>query len=114
MALPKKHRLTIDKKILWRLKKEGKTIQTPLLSAKYYLRKEGKEIRVSVVIGTAVDKRATTRNRIKRAIYEAIWTSLPKLTGIDMIIYPKKSILEKDKEDIKTEVALLLEKLKIE
>lgn len=111
MALPKKHRLTIDKEILWRLRKEGKTVQTALLSAKYYLRKEGKENRVSVVIGTAVDKRATTRNRIKRAIYEAILDSLPKQTGIDMIIYPKKGIVEADKEMIKKEIESLLIKI---
>lgn len=112
MALPKKHRLTIDKEILWRLKREGKAIQTPLLSAKYYLRREGKENRVSVVIGAAVDKRATTRNRIKRLIYEAILDSLPKLIGTDMIIYPKKLIINSDRRKIEEEIRNLFKNIK--
>ncbi|MBI2036024.1 ribonuclease P protein component [Candidatus Microgenomates bacterium] len=110
MALPKKLSLTINREVFWRLKREGKVIQTPLLSAKYYLRKTGAESRASVVIGTAMDKRATVRNRLKRLIHQALILFLPKRTGIDMIIYPKKGIIEADREMVKREVGFLLKK----
>ncbi len=112
MSLPRKLRLTINREVLWRLRKEGKTIQTPLLSAKYYPSDQGKGARFGVVIGTAVDKRATTRNRIKRTIYEAILGSLPKQAGTDMIIYPKKGIINSDKQRVEEETKNLLKSIK--
>jgi ribonuclease P protein component len=61
--------------------------------------------RFGFVVGKAIDKRATTRNRIRRFLRSCIETLLPDIKdGNDMLFFPKRSILEMKHEDLYNEV----------
>lgn len=92
MALPKKNQLALNRKTILTIRKKGRFIQSPFLSG-YYLLSESKENRFAVVVGGAISKKAVIRNRIRRIIQELL-LALPKSKGVDMIVYPKKGIVD--------------------
>lgn len=110
MALPKKHRLVLDRRILSTFGKIGKRIQTPLFSA-LSLPGKGETGRCAVVVGTSIAKKAVVRNRLRRVIQEAVFEGIRmQKTNVDMIVYPKIAIINTDRRDIKKEVKELLAK----
>ena len=57
--------------------KDGRSARTAALSAKF---KAGSGAQAAVVVSTKVAKSAVGRNRLRRAAYSALRTSLPKDT----------------------------------
>ena len=71
--------------IVWETQRQQKplrVVNTPLLSMRSF-RTTLPYARVGVVVGTKVDKRATVRNRIRRAIYDAFQARFDKLPIAD-------------------------------
>lgn len=109
MALPRKHRLLVDKANLSLFKKRGKKTVTPLLSA--YSIQGGN--RFAIVVSSHVSKKAVDRNRLRRLIHGAIVANMPKVPKIDMILFPKKQMVHCNREEIVKEVAMLFKKIHI-
>lgn len=61
--------------------------------------------RFGFVISKAVDKRSTTRNRIRRVFRSCIEEMLPNMKeGKDMLFFLKRPLLEKTREDLYNEL----------
>lgn len=73
----------------------------------YYLRGSSTQGRMSVVISVRIAKSAVVRNRIRRMIHEAARAELPKLSGVEIVVYPKREIVEAGREEIKKEIQSL-------
>jgi ribonuclease P protein component len=70
--------------------------------------------RFGFVVSKQVDKRATTRNRIKRQVRACIENNFDKIKpGYDMLFVLKKQILDKETVEIKKIVLENLEKQKL-
>lgn len=88
---PKKNRL--DKKIVDKIFKEGKFVNSPLLTFKYLYNKDILDFRISFIVPKTVSKKAVIRNLLRRRGYY----SLNKLIKIvprgteGVIIFNKKS-----------------------
>jgi ribonuclease P protein component len=66
---------------------------------------EGSGPRVGLTVGRVLGG-AVERNRIKRRLREAVRASLPALTAaVDVVINPKKSVLDMDFATLRAEVA---------
>jgi|SRR5581483_10060267 len=111
MALPKEHRLVIDRTIRSTLRERGKFFQNDLLRANYLIRPENKQKRFGIVIGVSLSKKATVRNKLRRYIQEAIRLFLPQAPSVDMIVYPKSTIKTAEKEAIKKSIQGLFQKI---
>jgi len=85
--LPKERRLTRQQ--FWQVQQSGSSLTSSHLAVKY-LPNELAFNRFAVVTSAKLDKRAVVRNKLRRQIYAAV-THLPG--SIDMIIFPKKSML---------------------
>lgn len=107
MALPKKHRLLVNKTSLSVFRKEGKSIATPLLSA-YYMQGNN---RFGVVVSSHISKKAVIRNHIRRLIHGVIVANMPSKAKVDMIIFPKRAMADLKNEDVRKEIEQLLKKL---
>lgn len=110
MSLPKKHRLFIYKGSLSVLRKKGRHSSTSLLNA-FWTVSDFQPSRFAVIVGGIISKKATVRNRLRRVLHEAIRFALSDMTHVDMVIYPKKEILNADIATIVKEVGLLFKKL---
>jgi ribonuclease P protein component len=100
MALPKQLRLPRHEFIITREK--GKTYSQKLFSAVYFQRPPNKAScnHYAVVISLKIAKKATDRNRLKRLILSCL-RIIPS-HGYNIIIYPKKTILNLPYEEINT------------
>ncbi|MGA2967770.1 MAG: ribonuclease P protein component [Candidatus Levyibacteriota bacterium] len=97
--LKKENRLT---KIV---KKAGeKKYFSPLLNVRMADNKDNKT-RFGFVVSKKIDKRAVVRNRTKRVLREAAKHFLKDLAGRDIIIFVKKSLSFKDKEEVIKELS---------
>lgn len=93
--LPKLHRLHQDQEIK-SLTKAGQTFFLPQFVIKYQKNQE-KISKFAFVVSTKVDKRAVTRNLLKRRMRAAIKDLLPNLSpGFSVLIIAKKQALELD------------------
>lgn len=63
---------------------------------------------VAVVVGTAVDKRASTRNRIKRVLYDGVFATLRKGAPRAIIVRALPAVKEIPKHAILDELSKLL------
>jgi ribonuclease P protein component len=61
--------------------KNGQAVRTRQITVKYTPNKHRKQSRFAVVVSKKVHKSAVGRNRIRRRIYEAIRSELPKITS---------------------------------
>ncbi len=67
--------------------------------------------RFAFIISKKVDKRATARNKIRRRVSEGVEQMIEGLKGKDILIYPKKEVLDAKQEDVKKEAETFLKKL---
>ena len=108
MALPRIHRLVLSQQKVRTLRKTGKKIHTSFLTA---FLNTGNEARFAIVVGTNISKKATVRNKVRRQIQQEIMLSLPKDMKVDMMIYPKSTIVGKPAAEIKKEISSLFQKI---
>lgn len=106
--LKKKYRLSDFKKL------KSKTINSPLFTLKY-LESGEKVSKFAFVISKKIDKRAVTRNKVKRQISKALEGILEKITrGYNFIFIVKKEILTKNQGEITKEIErVFLERFKL-
>lgn len=67
--------------------------------------------RITVVVGTVVDKRAVVRNRVKRQIrhlLREILKDAPKMLSFDMMVTVKKALLEQSPAFRREQLLILL------
>ena len=72
------------------------------------------EIRLGLLVGTKVSKKAPTRNKIKRQIRDIFRKEMPILSrGKDIVIVALRPILNKKYQEIQTDLKSVLKKLKL-
>ena len=102
--LASEHRLK-GEEIFEKIKKEGKIFQGNFFGVAVLKRDKGVKSRFGFVVSKKIAKSAVHRNRIKRALREAVRRNLnyfPK--GVDAVILAKKSIFKKTTEEIMREL----------
>lgn len=105
--LPKNNRLTRQQ--FWQVSKTGKSISEKNLVLKFL--SNGLDcLRFGIVTSSKLAKLATSRNKLRRLIYQAISTE-PSKKGYDVIIFPKSSMLNLDGAQISVEINQSLSKL---
>lgn len=111
--LPRRFRLSKSKDIkqVFRL---GRTFRFGDVRIKILPRHEKGFSRFAVVVSTAISKKATDRNKIKRRIRHALVEFLPSIQpGYDVIISPYPTIIKKEYGEIQESVKILLYRAKI-
>ena len=98
--LPKNRRLTRHE--FWRVSTQGQSLARPDLAVKY-LANGLNFSRWAVVTSAKLSKLATVRNRLRRRIYSAL-IAKPLTCGLDVIIFPRTSMLNLGDEKINAEV----------
>lgn len=109
MALPKKNRLNI-RLHRRRIEASCQLTHSPLFT---YLVAPQPEIlsnsRFAILLSKKIAKRAVDRNKIKRKIYQSIQNTLPNLLQHnDIILIPKRGILQKTTTQIQTDLKNVL------
>lgn len=104
--LPKSHRFSFKKGAPRRI------YPTPLFVVRYDKR-EKNGLNLAVVVGKKVDKKAVIRNKTKRLLLEISKEIIQLDANFDIVIFAKKQILEKQKDEIKNELKNALIKIKI-
>jgi ribonuclease P protein component len=107
--LPRENRLKRDKDFQ-ALFKKGQGTFGSLCGAKW--QKNGLDkVRIAVVVGTKVSKKAVIRNKLRRQIREVIRLKLDHFKpGYDLVIIVNKRALEKDQPELAKETLSLLKK----
>lgn len=99
------------KKAFDRVKTEGKLYQSDNFGVSVLERDDNEHSRFGFIVSTKVSKLATQRNRIKRALTEAVRYNLGKVgNGYDVVFLAKKNIAKKFTEEIMREVDTFLRK----
>ena len=107
--LAKKYRI-IKEDDFDKVKKEGKLVQKALFGASILKRGDEDNSKFGFIVSTKISKFSTHRNRIKRAMHEAVRHSLNRINdGFNVLFLAKKSILKASTEEIMREVKELLE-----
>ncbi len=89
--------------------KNGNVIYHPLITIKYIFNQLDYP-RIAVVISKKISKKAVQRNILKRRIKEIIRSIIKELKNIDIVLIPKKEILEKNFSQLKEIIIDLIEK----
>ncbi|MBT5016543.1 ribonuclease P protein component [Candidatus Peregrinibacteria bacterium] len=108
-----KHRLTKKDKPEAILK-SGKKAMGKFMVLRF-IRNQHKEHRFSVIISTKISNKAVTRNRFRRQIQEIIRLNLetfPPKDHFDILILPKKAIIESTYAELETDLLSLISQLK--
>jgi ribonuclease P protein component len=105
--LPKKSRLSRIQFL--KTKEQGFVNSSPLFTI--IAHKTSGLPRFSVVVSTKVHKSAVRRNKVRRSIYQFLYTRKP--SHFDLIIYPKKSVLSSDDENIFSQIDSFLSKISL-
>lgn len=110
MALAHKYRLS--KKASPYLFKADKQRKASSLFTLIYNQNQLNRPRLAVSVSKKIDLKATTRNRIKRAIHEALKTILGTTTVLpyDVLIRPQKQILNQKQLQITSDLYQLFNK----
>src|SRR3989344_4936298 len=94
-----------------KVKKEGKIYQSENFGVAVLKRSDSGVSKFAVVVSNKISKLAVNRNRIKRAITDALRINLKKAPeGYDILLETKRSILIKTTEEVVKEVKSFLEK----
>lgn len=102
--IAKKYR--IERNLINYILEKGELYTSKLLIIRY-LKNNKKFLRFCVIISKKITPKAIIRNKLKRQIYEAIRTNINELIHpepIDVIIIPKKKILEAKFEEIEENI----------
>lgn len=112
VMLPKTHRLTKGSDFK-RVYATGKSMNGRRMRLKF-VSNGLTYTRVGIVVANSVSKRATQRNKIKRMIRAATYSSLKQVrVGIDLVISAHSSATLATFEDIQKELAWLIDKAKL-
>lgn len=88
-----------------KVKEEGGLFQRKWFGISILDRKDKKPSRFGFIVSKKIAKEAVQRNRVKRALREAVRYSLSRIKpGYDVVFLTKKSILKKSTDDIMNEV----------
>lgn len=113
--LPKQHRLPLRTEFK-RIKKEGKLIPgkffsliiCPQLSVVSYQSAS----RFAFIVSKKISPLAAKRNRIRRLLSEAVYSFMSEIKpGFDFVFLVKKSIIDKDLNEIKKEIEKIFTKI---
>lgn len=101
--LNKTNRLT-NQKDFDNIAKHGNPINTP-----YFVIKTTTNLlsssRFGIIISTRIDKKAVTRNKLRRQLSEVLRTNLSSIkAGYDIVFFTKKNILNIDYKTLEKEV----------
>jgi ribonuclease P protein component len=104
--LPKHYRLrTRDANFVAR---RGRGISGAVLRIKW-APERARHSHASVVVGLAVDKRATVRNRLKRQLREILRPLVPRLSPpVNLMVFTQKTALDKSFRELAHELTALL------
>jgi ribonuclease P protein component len=84
-----------------RVKKEGKLYQYDNFGVIVYKRGDRKPPRFAFIISTKISKAAVHRNRIKRAMSEAVRHRITNIRkGLDVLFLTKREILTRTTEEV--------------
>jgi ribonuclease P protein component len=94
-----------------KIKREGKLYQSESFGVQV-LEKEREDVsRFAFIVSTKISNQASQRNRVKRAMREAIRHQLHIIkNGYDAIFLPKKNIVKKSTEEIMREIQTFVKK----
>jgi len=107
--LPKKQRM--NTRLFKEIFKRGKNYHSGFLGAKIFILKKGEKERFAFVVSKKIDKKASTRNLLKRRGYAIIKEFLPKIKTPVMVIFILKKGSEKlSFEEYKEEIEFILKK----
>jgi ribonuclease P protein component len=110
LMLANKYRLT-GQKNFDRVLSSGKMLQMESFGLAYLKSEEDKESRYGFVVSTKVSKQAVQRNRIKRALSEAVrFLTTDIKAGYDVIFLAKKQAIKMPTDKIMREVRTALDK----
>ncbi len=108
--LARKYTLS-DKKTFERIEKEGKVFQSESFGLGIYKREDGGPSRFGFVVSTKISKEAVQRNRIKRALSEAVRFEMSYIKpGYDVVFLAKGISARKPTDELMGEVRMALEK----
>lgn len=111
MALPKRFRFS-DQKLLQSLLSSGKRRVSDSFTLVFDKNYNGQDLKVKVIIGKKIDKKATTRNKIRRKIQQA-FEEIKKRddsTKGNFLIFPRKKVILKDQKSLISELLNILSK----
>ncbi len=112
--LPKSCRLPL-KTELKRLKKDGHLLQGKFFGLLLLKSDSSRDVsRFAVIVSNKVEKKAVKRNKIRRLIYEALWSLYPQIRkGTEGVFLVKKNITQATLREIKNEIENLFKKTKL-
>ncbi len=112
--LPKLYRLPL-KTELKRLKKEGRLFQAKFFGLLLLKSDSLKNpSRFAVIVSNKVEKKAVGRNKIRRLIYESLWSLSPQIKkGAEGVFLVKKTITKATLKEIKDEIGNLFRRTKL-
>jgi len=110
--LPIKNRLTKKKDFQSVYKKGGYFFEKYIVLKK--AKNDLKENRIGFSISTKISKKAVVRNKLKRQLRDIIKKNLDKMKkGYDLVVIPKKEILEETYQEIEKTLIELIKKAKL-
>lgn len=96
------------------VKKLGKLYQAPLFGVTVVRKSKNETSRFGFVISKKVDKKAVNRNRVRRAMSEAVRRNVKYVEyGYDMIFLAKKTMMRESTESIMKEVQKWIRETKL-
>ncbi len=111
--LSKQNRLTSEKDFNV-IKEKGSVVQSDSFAIAFLKRGDEYPSRFGFIVSTKIDKRATIRNRAKRALREGVRHELTFIqNGYDCVILAKPIIVKKYTDELMREVHEILKKAKI-
>lgn len=94
-----------------RVEKEGKIFQSDSFGVSFFKRGDKETSLFGFIVSNKISSESTLRNRVKRAMKEAVRFSLPRIKpGFDIVFLGKQKILKETTEEIMQEVREALKK----
>jgi len=108
MALPKDYRL--NKNEFKRVFEQGKTVKSSFFFINFLKNNSG-HLRLAVSVPNKISKKATVRNRIRRAVVEAVQKNNFVAQPLDLVIITTEVIVGKAAKEIKREIEKTIDKI---
>lgn len=77
----------------------------------YSQKREDNQVKVAVIVPKKHASKATERSKIKRKMRNGLTPHLAKIEGLNLVLYLKRSVTEKNEEDFNKEINYLMRKL---